>query len=60
MKQVGKAIINKLVGKKTYTGTEIEIVFDKIDSLSMVLQIDRIVFSERVVPINIANRPINV
>lgn len=60
LKQVGKAIINKLVGKKPYTGTDIEIVFDKIDSLSMVLQIDRIVFSERVVPINIANRPINV
>ncbi len=58
--QIGEAIIKKLNGKKPLPGSIFSDVYDKIDDLSEVLQIERIVFTEKVMPLALANRPLNM
>jgi len=60
LSQIGKAIINKLNGRKPVQGTLFADIFDRIDDLSEVLQIERIISTEKVMPLAVANRPINM
>ena len=43
-----------------YSDRNIFEVYNKIDTLADVLQIDRIVFTETTIPMNLANRPISI
>ena len=58
--QIGDAIIDKLSGKRPASGTIFAEIYDRIDDLSEILQIERIVRTERTMPLGIANRPINL
>lgn len=58
--EIGRAIINKLSGAVTTENSEFAEVYEKVDSLAEVLQIERIVPTETVLPLNVANRPVNV
>ena len=58
--EIGRAIINKLSGSTASESSGFSEVYDKIDSLAEVLQIERIVPIETVLPLNVTNRPINV
>ncbi len=58
--EIGKAIIARLSGATSYENSEFAEVYEKVDSLAEVLQIERIVPTETVLPLNVANRPINV
>lgn len=60
LKEIGNAIISNLSGKRLTKENEFAVVYDKIDSLAEVLQIERIVFTKSVLPMNVANRPISV
>lgn len=56
LEQVGQAIIGKLSGKNQNAGVE----YDRVDSLAEVLQIERLIFTESIIPMNMANRPIQI
>lgn len=58
--EIGRAIINKLSGATASENSEFSEVYEKVDSLAEVLQIERIVPTETVLPLNVSNRPINV
>ena len=58
--EMGRAIINKLSGVTTSENSEFSEVYEKVDSLAEVLQIERIVPTETVLPLNVSNRPINM
>ncbi len=58
--EIGRAIINKLSGARVSENSEFAEVYEKVDSLAEVLQIERIVPTETVLPLSVANRPVNV
>ena len=58
--EIGKTIIARLSGATAYENSEFAEVYEKVDSLAEVLQIERIVPTETVLPLNVANRPVNV
>ena len=58
--QIGVAIVNRLSGKTIPGGTEFTDIFENVDSLAVVSQIEHISFTETVVPMNIANRPLSM
>lgn len=58
--KIGKAIIDRLSGKETESDLIYKTVYDKIDNLSNILEIESIVDFEKTVPIYIANRPLNM
>ncbi len=58
--EIGRAIIHKLSGAAVNENSEFAEVYEKVDSLAEVLQIERIVPTETVLPLNVANRPISV
>ena len=58
--EIGRAIINKLSGGIVKESGEFAEVYEKVESLAEVVQIERIVPTETVLPLSIANRPINV
>ena len=58
--EIGRAIINKLSGVTVAEDNEFAEVYEKVDSLAEVLQIERIVPTETVLPLSVANRPVNV
>lgn len=58
--KIGKAIIDRLSGKETESDLIYKTVYDKIDNLSTILEIESIVDFEKTVPIYIANRPLNM
>ncbi|SEA76684.1 hypothetical protein SAMN05216349_12738 [Oribacterium sp. KHPX15] len=58
--EIGRAIINKFSGAITSENSEFSEVYEKINSLAEVLQIDRITPIETVLPLNVSNRPINL
>lgn len=60
LKTVGEAIINKLRGVSPEPGTLIAEIFDRIDSLALVLRLDSISFIVRNVPFNATNRPVKI
>lgn len=60
LKEIGKAIIAKLEGKKPEQATIMSDIFDKIDSLARILRIESIAPIKQTVPFNLTNRPIEV
>ena len=60
LKQIGIAIIDKIGGKKPIDNSIESEIYDKIDDLSEVLQIERIVPINKYVPLGLANRPIDI
>lgn len=60
LSQIGEAIIGKLSGKKPVHGSLFSVIYDKIDDLSEILQIERIIQTEKTMPLGLANRPINL
>lgn len=60
LEQVGQAIIGKLSGKNQSAGVEYAAIYDRVDSLAEVLQIERLIFTESIIPMNMANRPIQI
>lgn len=57
-KQIGDAILRKLAGKAPASGTFKE-VYEKIDSLAIVLRLETISFVSQQIPVNFSNRPIS-
>ena len=60
LEQVGQAIIGKLSGKSQSASVEYATIYDRVDSLAEVLQIERLIFTESILPMNMANRPIQI
>lgn len=60
LKQIGEAIINKLCGKLPEEGTIASDVYERIDSIALLLRLESITFVEREVPLNFTNRPISL
>lgn len=60
LEQVGLAIIGKLSGKSQSVSAEYAAIYDRVDSLAEVLQIERLIFTESIIPMNMANRPIQI
>lgn len=60
LKEIGKAIIAKLEGKKPEQATIMSDIFDRIDSLARILRIESIAPIKQAVPFNLTNRPIEV
>ncbi len=58
--EIGRAIINKIGGNTVKENGEFAEVYEKVDSLAEVLQIERIVPTERILPLSVANRPVNL
>lgn len=58
LKEIGKAIIAKLEGKKPEQATIMSDIFDRIDSLARILRIESIAPIKQAVPLNLTNRPI--
>lgn len=58
--QVGMAIVDKLSGRIPKSGTDMESIFEKVDSLAEIKRVEHITRVEMVVPIGMANRPISV
>jgi len=58
LSQVGLAIINKLSGNAIKDVEISKDIYDRIDDLAVVLQIERLTPINKVVPTNITNRPI--
>jgi hypothetical protein len=57
---IGKAIEEKLSGHQPPHGSELEIVYNNVESLSEILELEAITFLDEVisVPINLINKPI--
>lgn len=60
LEQVGQAIIGKLSGKNPDAGIEYAAIYDRVDSLAEILQIERMIFVESIIPMNMANRPVQI
>ena len=60
LKQIGEAIINKLCGKAPQENTIIADIYDRIDSIALILRLESITYIEREVPMNLTNRPISL
>ena len=60
LKAIGEAIIDKLNGLLIPRNDMMEDFFDKIDSLTQILKLEQIVYVNRMMPINLINRPLNV
>ena len=60
LNQVGEAIINKLSGRQPKNNTIMEDIYNRIDSVALILRLETISFTEREVPMNLTNRPINL
>ena len=57
---IGQAIIDKLNGLLVPKNDMMDDFFDKIDSLTRIMKLDQIVYVNRMMPINLINRPLNV
>ncbi|MBR6125741.1 DrmE family protein [Candidatus Saccharibacteria bacterium] len=57
---IGQAIIDKLNGLLVPKNDMMNDFFDKIDSLTQILKLEQIVYVNRMMPINLINRPLNV
>ena len=60
LKQIGDAIISSLRGQKINDNTLLADVYERIDSIILILKIESITAIKREVPINIINRPISM
>jgi len=57
---IGKAITDKLCGRKPPLGSELEILYDNVDNLYEILELEALTFLDKsiLVPINLINKPI--
>ena len=57
---IGKAIEDKLSGHRPLHGSELEIVYDNVDNLSEILELEAVTYLDESisVPINLINKPI--
>ena len=60
LKAIGEAIIDKLNGLLVPRNDMMDGFFDKIDSLTQILKLEQVVYVNRMMPINLINRPLNV
>lgn len=60
LNEIGRAIIKKLSGVDTVHDKEFAEVYERVDALAEVLQIERIIPTEKTLPLNVANRPVNI
>jgi hypothetical protein len=60
LKQICEAIINELCGKAPQENTIIADIYDRIDSIALILRLEAITYIEREVPMNLTNRPISL
>ncbi len=58
--QVGTAIVDKLSGRIPKAGSDMESIFEKVDTLAEIKRVERIAKVEMVVPMGMANRPISI
>ncbi len=58
--EIGAAIMHSLSGKNITKNEELAVVYEKVESLSSIMQIERITPTEKVLPLSVANRPISV
>ncbi len=58
LKQIGEAIINKLSGRLPQENSVAADIYERIDSIALILRMESIAFAERAVPMNLTNRPI--
>jgi len=57
LKQIGEAIISKLCGQKVKGNSIIADVYERIDSIALILCLESITAIKREVPVNLTNRP---
>lgn len=57
---IGDTIIDRLNGLSKPRNKMMEDFFDKIDSLTQILTLEQIKYANRMVPINLINRPLNI
>ena len=57
---IGEAIIDKLSGQQPKEDAIMSYIYDRIDSLAVVLRLESITAIDREIPFNSANRPISV
>ena len=60
LSQIGKSIIDSLSGREPVPGTIMADIYERIGSIAQILRLERITSTERNVPINLINRPINI
>lgn len=60
LKEIGNAIISRLEGRRPKEGTIMADIFDRIESLAVILRIESIAHVKQLVPFNLTNRPIVV
>lgn len=60
LNEIGHAIIDKLNGLPKPQNQMMDAFFDRIDSLTQILRLDQLVNINRLMPINLINRPINM
>lgn len=58
LRYIGEAIIDKLSGKQPKEDAIMSYIYDRIDSLAVVLRLESIVPVDREIPFNYANRPL--
>ena len=58
LKQIGEAIISKLCGHKVKGNSIMADVYERIDSIALILHLESITAIKREVPVNLTNRPI--
>jgi hypothetical protein len=54
------AIVDKLSGRTPKVGSDMESIFEKVDTLAEIKRVERIARVEMVVPMGMANRPISI
>lgn len=59
LEQIGNAIIDRLSGRPMLRGPEYDAIYKNIGSLAEIKQIEKIVFTERSLPMAVTNRPIS-
>ncbi len=60
LETIAEAILGGITGEKKTTDSTYEIVSEQIGDLSVIMQIEKITFTDERVPINMINRPISV
>ncbi len=60
LEMIARAVLGGITGETEATDPNYEIVYEQVNELSAVLQIEKITFVEERVPINMINRPISI
>ena len=60
LSQIGRAIIDRLIGREPTAGTIMADIYERTGSIAQILRLESISNIERSVPMNLTNRPINM